>query len=510
MGIISQTRQAAEVALEKYKALAESDLKDTTTGRWVSMSIEQRIEILKDIPGVKYELPDAYRSGKVSLQGIFPECWNERVYNQNQMTLSRDWLAANRISYITYVAYLLSASRISSALGTNAYGRMPNIINMNYADVIDTCHYETTFIQESSTYTRLLALANAKVTTEDLKQAILSHSAELRDMNANIKEYEKRAGGGSPIDKLFVTKPTLYAQEKADVRVEIATLAKQLKNGLSSRTWGFEIEVPDAKGIEAPTGVEKGEDGSLRSDNTEDCECDCNDCNYHECNCDNCDYRNTDPDHCNDSYCASNVDMAEYRTTGGIQRVKHAGMLKLCKELLDADAEMNDSAGTHIHVYGQDLTTNQVGQVLASYSWLENIISEVARRKDVNYAKSIPTSNIGKALRKKNPVLVPVKSQAVNVTWLTNGQRGTIEFRQMNCNLQGDRITFWAWLCRGFVETAKRGAKFSDFKHVTNMQGIVDVLAKYNFTLESENPDIVIPGSRTDADLFKRVTHKVG
>ena len=509
MGTLSQIRQAAQVALEKYKALAESDLKDTTTGRWISMSIEQRIEVLKDIPGVKYDLPDAYRSGRVSLHGIFPESWSERNYNQTQMTLSRDWLAANRMEYITYVAYLLAAGRACPAI-LNAYGRSPDIINMNYADVIDTCHYESTFIQESSTYTRLVAFGSAEVTTEDLKQAILYYKAELRDMNANIKDYEKRAGGGSPIDKLFQHKPKLDSQEKADVRVEVEVLAKQLKNGLSSRTWGFEIEVPDAKGIEAAAGIEKGEDGSLRSDNTEDCECDCNDCNYHECNCDHCDYGSEDPNHCNDSYCASDVDMAEYRTTGGIQRVKHAGMLKLCKELLDADAEMNDSAGTHIHVYAQDLTTHQVGQVLASYSWLENILSQVARRQDVNYAKTIPTSNVGKALRKKNPVLVPVKAQAVNVTWLTNGERGTIEFRQMNCNLQGDRITFWAWLCRGFVETAKRGAKFNDFKDVTNMQGIVDVFAKYNFTLESENPEIVIPGSRTDRDLFKRVSHKVG
>jgi hypothetical protein len=508
MGTLSQMRQAAQVALQKYKVLAELELKDATTGRWISMSMQQRIDILKDIPGIKYELPDDYRSGKVSLQGIFPDSWNERNYNREKLQLSKDWLAANRMQYITYVAYLLAASRTCPAI-VGAYNRAPDIINMNYADVIDTCHYESTFIQDSSTYLRLLALGHAEVTTEDLKQAILHYKAELRDMTTNLRDYERR-NESSPLDKMFAKRPTLDSQEKADVRVEVQTLSQQLKNGLSSRTWGFEIEVPDAKGVEAVAGIEKGEDGSLRSDNTDDCDCDCNECVYHECNCDVCEYGSEDPEHCRDSYCGSNADMAEYRTTGGIQRVKHAGMLKLCKDLLAADAEMNDSAGTHIHVYAQDLTTHQVGQVMASYSWLENIISEVARRKDVNYAKSVPASNIGKALRKRNPVLVPVKAQAVNVTWLTNGERGTIEFRQMNCNLQGNRITFWAWLCRGFVETAKRGAKFSDFKHVTNMQGIVDVFAKYNFTLESENPDVVIPGSRTDRDMFQRVTHKVG
>jgi hypothetical protein len=501
-------RQAAEVALIKYKLFANDHLKDETTGRWIAMTMEQRIEILKDMPGAIYSLPDEIRSGKISFYGVFPEWWNDRTMNAEKYELAESWLVENRLQYIIYVAYLMAAGRINEGI-TNNYGRITNIVNMNYADSIDMCHYETTPINESTTYLRLIAFATAVVTKIDLKEAAVAYSNELRDIRGNIRDYKARIEG-TAIDKVFEKKPILDAHEKADIRTEVNVLAKQLKNGLSSRTWGFEIEVPDAKGIEAAAGIEKGEDGSLRTENSDGCECDCDDCTYHECNCDVCEYGSSDPEHCNDSYCSSDADMAEFRTTGGIQRVKHAGMLKLCKDLLDADAEMNDSAGTHIHVYAQDLTTHQVGQVLASYSWLENIISEVARRKDVNYARSIPASHVGKALRRRNPVLVPVKAQAVNVSWLVSGERGTIEFRQMNCNLQGDRITFWAWLCRGFVETAKRGAKFNEFKGVTNIQGIVDVFAKYDFTLESENPDIVIPGSRTDRDLFKRQLHKVG
>jgi hypothetical protein len=508
MGTLSQMRQAAQVALEKYKAFANDNLRDATTGRWIAMTMEQRIEILKDMPGAIYSLPDEIRSGKISFYGVFPEWWNDRTMNADKYKLTEDWLVKNRLQYIIYVAYLKAVIRMHEGIGSN-YGRVTNVVNMNYSDSIDMCHYESTPINESTTYLRLIAFAAAVVTKIDLKEAAAAYNIELRDVRGNLKDYKTRVEG-SAIDKLFNAKPVLDAHERADIRVEVNVLAQQLKNGLSSRTWGFEIEVPDAKGIEAAAGIEKGEDGSLRTENSDGCECDCDDCTYHECNCDVCEYGSSDPEHCNDSYCSSNADMAEFRTTGGIQRVKHAGMLKLCKDLLDADAEMNDSAGTHIHVYAQDLTTHQVGQVLASYSWLENIISEVARRKDVNYARSIPASSVGKALRKRNPVLVPVKAQAVNVSWLTSGERGTIEFRQMNCNLQGDRITFWAWLCRGFVETAKRGAKFSEFKNVTNMQGIVDVFAKYDFTLESENPDIVIPGSRTDRDMFQRQLHKVG
>lgn len=505
MSTLTQMKQGAQVALQRYIAM-EQHLKDTETSRWRPLTTLNRIEIMRDIPGAIFDMPEDYRSGRISLYGVFPEWWVDRTVNYEHLQQAEEWLKANRMQYIVYVAYLIAASRTCPAIMGSGL-RAPSVINMNYSDVIDACLYETTVIQDSSTYLRLLALGHAEVTKDDLLEAIKHYGNEIKMISDNVRDYKTRIEGKA-IDQMFKDKPTLDAQEKADVRVEVETLSHKLKNGLSSRTWGFEIEVPDAKGVEAVAGIEKGEDGSLRSDNSEGCECECDDCLYHECDCNICEVGSSDPEHCDDSYCKGDCDMAEYRTTGGIQRVKHAGMLKLCKDLLDADAEMNDSAGTHIHVYAQDLTTHQVGHVLASYLWLENIISEAARRKDVNYARSIPADHVGKALRKRNPVLVAVKAQAVNVSWLTTGERGTIEFRQMNCNLQGNRITFWAWLCRGFVETAKRGAKFSEFKNVTSMQGIVDVFAKYNFTLESENPDIVIPGSRTDRDLFQRVLHK--
>jgi hypothetical protein len=67
----------------------------------------------------------------------------------------------------------------------------------------------------------------------------------------------------------------------------------------------------------------------------------------------------------------------------------------------------------------------------------------------------------------------------------------------------------WAWLVRGLVEVAKRGAKFTDFKKCVSLADMVAVYAKFNFTPESENPKLVITGSKSDEDRVEKVTHKV-
>jgi len=281
-------------------------------------------------------------------------------------------------------------------------------------------------------------------------------------------------------------------------------------NGLTARTWGFEIEVPDACGVDPiyNSGIEKGEDGSLRSYNSDNCECDCSSCVYHDCNCDHCEDQNDSPDHdCGYSEC-SQADMAEFRTTGAIQRLKHSGMYDLLKKLNDNDAEMNDTAGTHIHVWAQDLTTNQVGQVMAIYKYTESIMSVIAGRFNVNYAGEVKASDVAMALSRKNPQLRPVKPVAVNVSHLLNSSRGTIEFRQMDCNLNADRITFWAWLVRGLVEVVKRGATLREFMKVKDLDDMIKVYEVWNYTIQNENPGDIIPGSRVDQNLVKTVVHK--
>jgi hypothetical protein len=351
-----------------------------------------------------------------------------------------------------------------------------------------------------------MRLATLKITENGYKSGLKIYQDKVaRLTNATIVK------GENGISKMFMLRPASESTSsslKYAVRSEALALFDKMQNGLSARTWGFEIEVPDCKGVKAPNGIEKGDDGSLRSENSENCECECDNCNYHECNCDHCEYGSSDPEHCGDDYCASGVESAEYRSIGGIQRVLHGGMLALCDELTDEDAEMNDSAGTHIHVYAQDLTTNQVGQVMATYHWLyKTVFTPIAGRVNNQYASELKVDDIARALRKRNPVLRSWKPVVVNVSQLLGG-RGTIEFRQQDCNLDGKLITVWAWLVRGLVEVAKRGAKFGDFKNASTLADVVNAFAKFNYTLQSESPGLVIVGSKSDEGKYEKITHK--
>lgn len=296
--------------------------------------------------------------------------------------------------------------------------------------------------------------------------------------------------------------------EHGVIEEQLLTAYKLLpSNGLVARTWGFEVEVPDAKGVDAPNGVDKGEDGSLRSYETSDCECDCDDCTYHECDCDYCDNRRDGDDHCGGSSCAT-ADSAEFRTTGGLQRIISPALYKLCSDLNEVDAEKNDSAGTHIHVYAKDLTTNQIGQVLASYKRLEPLMAKICGRADVNYARNIPMEYVRAALKKRGATINTDKPRAINIGHLTNN-RGTVEFRQMDCNLDANRMTLWAWICRAFVTSAKRGMTFKDVLNVTDLVSLIEVFAKFNVLLHDENPEQIVYGSKTDTGAFVLQSHKV-
>jgi hypothetical protein len=110
-------------------------------------------------------------------------------------------------------------------------------------------------------------------------------------------------------------------------------------------------------------------------------------------------------------------------------------------------------------------------------------------------------------LKRSNPKLNNVKQVAVNVMHLLGG-RGTIEFRQMDCNLDANKITFWAWLVRGLVETAKRGASLKDFKKVQDLNDVIFVLGAYNYFIQNENPADIIPGTKSDSNLVKTQSHK--
>jgi hypothetical protein len=422
-----------------------------------------------------------------------------------------DWLKANRLNMITWMSYVyeLSQAETREMAGysfSNRNYKTLDISSMRYEVLSGRSELDlVNRIDNSRMLKSLRLMRDIKITKDSYVKAVGFYNAMIQDLETHTKR-----GTASGMRAMFEKRPErMEASARMAVKESAIDLFDKIKNGLSSRTWGFEIEVPDAKGVDAPRGIEKGNDGSLRSENHEDCECDCNECAYHECNCDICEYGSDDPQHCGDDYCAGSADSAEYRSTGGIQRVLHVGMIELCDKLVEEDAEINSSAGTHIHVYAQDLSTNQVGQVLATYHWLyNNIFWPIAGRDNNQYAKPLNINDIANALRRHNPTLRAEKPLVVNVTNLLNG-RGTIEFRHQNCNLDSKLISVWAWLVRGLVEVAKRGAKFTDFKKCVSLADMIAVYAKFNFTPESENPKLVITGSKSDEDRVEKVTHKV-
>jgi hypothetical protein len=144
----------------------------------------------------------------------------------------------------------------------------------------------------------------------------------------------------------------------------------------------------------------------------------------------------------------------------------------------------------------------QVAQVVAIYAITSNVLSVIAGRQNVTYAADISMSQLSKVLDKKNPKLYNDKPIAVNLGHLKG--RGTIEFRQMACNFDWREITTWAFIVRGIVNAAKRGATFRDFKHVTDLNNLLDRIAKFNHVLGNETPEEHVYGSRVDKNIIER------
>lgn len=324
----------------------------------------------------------------------------------------------------------------------------------------------------------LEALTYEKTLLENAEKVISTWNNDARDRSLSSIINEVR------------TKTTYDAEA---IETEIQEIQNQIHNGVTVRTWGWEIEAPAPGDVIVPAGVEAGYDGSVESfegdGGYDDCQCECRDCRYHECDCDDCENYNDSPDHCGDTdYCYSGAEGVEYRTTGGLIRAQHPGMLELLNQI--KDTEKNVTAGTHIHVYARDLSAEQIGVVLGGYAVTQGIWDVIAGR-DVKtdkrcetYANIIPTGPITYTIR--NKVLKHVgKFNAVNTGHVTT-DRGTLEFRQMNCNFDYKRITFMAWMARGLVQAAKNGAKIHEFFKITNIEGLVKLYKKYGYTLENE------------------------
>ena len=412
-------------------------------------------------------------------------------------------LEGKRPEIIIWLAYFLAVQRFDDTVGRECTGWGVN----NQLVRINTDFTKPTFTrinlesgEEEQAYkiiNVLDVLIDRVITKEDYKKAIEIYEEHMAHIIKYANEEVKSTVGAWNIMKKL--RGENHEASDADVCEELAEIVMPA-NWLTSRTWGFEVEVPDAKGVDVlpSSGIEKGEDGSLRSyESTDDCECDCDDCCYHECDCEYCNTGSDSPDHCGNAYCAQ-CDSAEFRSLGGISRGIHTGLVKLSEDLIAEDAENNDTAGVHIHVFARDLNMSQVCQVVATYALLTNVLTHVAGRGNVGYAQTITSEMLGNAMRKKNPTIYGEKAYAVNLMHLKNENRGTIEFRQMACNFDWREITIWATIVRGIVTCAKRGAKFYDYKNINTIAGIFEVFKKFQYELGNEQVDGFVYGSKVD------------
>jgi hypothetical protein len=422
-------------------------------------------------------------------------------------------LKTNRSKVIALMAYshaILEATRNFSSLngGSNEVYAVTSVnvevmsLGVGFESYVEMEKVDDKPLDNHAAVQLFKIMEEVAITKVNLLYAIKEYNDKVTSTQNYIDNTRTKKENG--LEKLFSENPK---PDRELILTQLKELQEQIGNGLTARTYGFEIEVPDAKGVDAPKGFEKGEDGSLRSyEGSSDCDCDCSDCCYHSCDCDWCEQQNEDPEHCGNSSC-NDCDSAEFRTVGGVQRMKHHGMYHLCQQLNAESAEINDSAGTHIHVFAADLTTHQVGQVIAAYKWLEKVLAPIAGRRGTSYAMDIPVQYVGNALKKKTPMLTCDKPRAVNLSNLFNA-RGTIEFRQMDCNLDSDRITAWAWIVRGMVTAAKRGATLAQYKQVQDLNDVVKVLAGFNVEPKNEHPELIVYGSKSDDDKIVRVQHR--
>jgi hypothetical protein len=254
---------------------------------------------------------------------------------------------------------------------------------------------------------------------------------------------------------------TSTAEQNEHNRREFEQLEIDLANAEPTklpRTWGFEIETPEADKIAGQTTsshrdiLEFHQDGSVSS--SDGCECDCSSCAYHDCDCPNCEDQNTDPDHdCGSSWCSG--EYQEITSVGGLDTT-HPEALALLDELGLSDCEITSDCGLHIHIASADLTPAQVARVMTAYRLASPILLPIAgeHRKHNSYCRPHDPTEEDWARRGQ----ATEKYRAVNTCWHFSpkfGRTNTIEFRQHEGTNDTSRVRAWAWLLVQLVEFGK-------------------------------------------------------
>ena len=232
------------------------------------------------------------------------------------------------------------------------------------------------------------------------------------------------------------------------------------------RTWGFEIETPEADELyskltfgELDT-MEFCQDSSIEGyESGEECECECEWCQYHSCNCDDCEtVGSDDPSHdCGSSDCfQEGTEYQEVKTLGGGVTSTHPEALTA---LIGAGLEsvrITDRCGLHLNIGSRDLTPLAVSRIMTAYRLGAWLFDEIAGRQSEQYASKIQHHHEDNA-RQGYP---SAKMTAVNsghhfANIDNNPLTARLEFRQHKGTNNPAQIRAWAWLLCELVEFGK-------------------------------------------------------
>lgn len=263
-----------------------------------------------------------------------------------------------------------------------------------------------------------------------------------------------------------MTNYTSTTAQRVAIEIQFSNYATDLANAesvVTPRTWGFEIETPDADVVckrlsqTDYSGILdfKG-DGSVEREYFE-CECTCSQCD-HSCDCDNCDLTNgyASPDHCGEYECTGSGSYQEITSVDGLHTT-HPTALTLLEGAGLSDCETNSTTGLHIHIGSADLTPAQVARVISAYRLASPVLDILAERADTYYAQR-PRLEHSEDARRGEP---SEKYRAVNTATHFHGgtfRPHTIEFRQHAGEVHAERIRAWAMLLIDLVEFAKGNA----------------------------------------------------
>jgi hypothetical protein len=122
--------------------------------------------------------------------------------------------------------------------------------------------------------------------------------------------------------------------------------------------------------------------------------------------------------------------------------------------------KVNSSCGLHIHIGSKDISTHQLGKILAYWLKSESIIFSAfpSRRTNNHFCKSVrKSSNIilskNYAPRQLVGACFQHRNQSLNIRAYSS--RGAIEFRIMEGTLNSDDITNWIMFCSYFTDYVK-------------------------------------------------------